>query len=227
MPLRLPSTSSLRRTPTPTPPASRTRSLHTTSSLSARLIPRPHRPYTFTQLLTLSDGSTFLHRTTSPVPVYRSTRDARNTPLWNPSNAKMANSESDEAGRLRAFRRRFGRGWDAQADPGQEVLDAAGNVGEVEGVRVEQARKGQSPSTTPGVPADQQEGAKLKAKSAAAKQMDGAQPQSSSWTGDEEEGDSDNLMDLISEAGSESARVGPKGGVVSAKTAKAPKSKKK
>lgn len=87
---------------------------HTTKR-NATLIPRPHRPYQFSQLLTLSDGSTFVHRTTSPLPVYRSGRDARNNPLWNPSNKKLANVEEDEAGRLRAFRRRFGRGWDAEA----------------------------------------------------------------------------------------------------------------
>lgn len=36
----------------------------------------------------------------------------------------MANVEEDEAGRLRAFRRRFGRGWDAELEP--EVLGQAG-----------------------------------------------------------------------------------------------------
>lgn len=86
-----------------------------TQTRHATLIRRPHRPYTFTQLLTLSDGSTSLHRTTSPHPIYRSVRDTRNTPMWNPSNAKMAAVEEDEAGRLRAFRRRFGRGWDASS----------------------------------------------------------------------------------------------------------------
>ncbi|KAL8733856.1 MAG: hypothetical protein Q9166_001844 [cf. Caloplaca sp. 2 TL-2023] len=80
----------------------------------ATLIRRPKRPYTFTQLVTLSDGSTFTHRTTSPAPVYKSTKDTRNTMLWNPSSQKLLNVEADEAGRLRAFRERFGRGWDAE-----------------------------------------------------------------------------------------------------------------
>ncbi|KAL8695004.1 MAG: hypothetical protein Q9218_000476 [Villophora microphyllina] len=80
----------------------------------ATLIRRPKRPYTFTQLVTLSDGSTFTHRTTSPTPVYQSTKDTRNTALWNPSSQKLLNVEADEAGRLRAFRERFGRGWDAE-----------------------------------------------------------------------------------------------------------------
>ncbi|KAF2838528.1 hypothetical protein M501DRAFT_1004272 [Patellaria atrata CBS 101060] len=80
----------------------------------ATLLRRPKRPYTFTQLITLSDGSSFLHRTTSPIPVYRSTKDIKNSPLWNPSSKKLLNVEEDEAGRLRAFRARFGRGWDAE-----------------------------------------------------------------------------------------------------------------
>ncbi|KAF2737991.1 hypothetical protein EJ04DRAFT_80564 [Polyplosphaeria fusca] len=94
----------------------------------ATLLRRPKRPYTFTQLVTLSDGSTFLHRTTSPVPVYKSTKDQRNTPLWNPSSQKLLNIEEDEAGKLRAFREKFGRGWDAEgtgkdADPADHLLD--------------------------------------------------------------------------------------------------------
>ncbi|OGM46933.1 mitochondrial 54S ribosomal protein YmL36 [Aspergillus bombycis] len=79
----------------------------------ATLLRRPKRPYTFTQLITLSDGSTFTHRTTSPAPVYRSTRDTRNSLLWNPSSSKLMNVEEDEAGRLAAFRAKFGRSWDA------------------------------------------------------------------------------------------------------------------
>lgn len=88
----------------------------------ATLLRRPKRPYTFTQLITLSDGSTFLHRTTSPLPVYRSSKDTRNNVLWNPSSQKLLNVEEDEAGRLRAFRARFGRGWDAEAvEEGEQV----------------------------------------------------------------------------------------------------------
>ena len=81
----------------------------------ASLLRRPKRPYTFTQLITLSDGSSFVHRTTSPASVYKSNKDARNNPLWNPSLTKLLNVEEDEAGRLRKFRARFGRGWDAEA----------------------------------------------------------------------------------------------------------------
>ncbi|KAF2752226.1 hypothetical protein M011DRAFT_391915, partial [Sporormia fimetaria CBS 119925] len=81
----------------------------------ATLLRRPKRPYTFTQLVTLSDGSTFVHRTTNPMPIYKSTKDTRNTPLWNPSSQKLLNVEEDEAGKLAAFRAKFGRGWDAES----------------------------------------------------------------------------------------------------------------
>ena len=86
----------------------------------ATLIRRPKRPYTFTQLITLSDGSTFTHRTTSPQPIYRSTKDTKNSPLWNPSSQKLLNIEEDEAGRLRRFRKRFGRGFDVEAAASEE-----------------------------------------------------------------------------------------------------------
>ncbi|OMP85882.1 54S ribosomal protein L36, mitochondrial [Diplodia seriata] len=97
----------------------------------ATLLRRPKRPYTFTQLITLSDGSTYLHRTTSPAPVYRSTKDIRNHPLWNPSSQKLMNVEEDEAGRLRAFRARFGRGWDSEVheDPEQVGIHSPASWG--------------------------------------------------------------------------------------------------
>ncbi|EPE32432.1 hypothetical protein GLAREA_07565 [Glarea lozoyensis ATCC 20868] len=82
---------------------------------NATLLRRPQTPYSFTQLVTLSDGSTYLQRTSSPAPIYRSTKDTRNHALWNPSLDSLKNIEQDEAGRLRAFRDRFGRGWDLDA----------------------------------------------------------------------------------------------------------------
>lgn len=102
----------------------------------ASLLRRPKRPYTFTQLVTLSDGSTFVHRTTSPAPLYKSTKDTRNTPLWNPSSQRLLNIEEDEAGKLRAFREKFGRGWDAERmdrgeqEKGDSLVDLiSGRVG--------------------------------------------------------------------------------------------------
>lgn len=104
----------------PTTPSSTT--FICTQCRHATLLRRPKRPYTFTQLITLSDGSAFMQRTTSPAPVYRSTRDTRNTLLWNPSSTKLMNVEDDEAGRLAAFRAKYGRIWDANtpAAPAEE-----------------------------------------------------------------------------------------------------------
>ncbi|KAG9231080.1 hypothetical protein BJ875DRAFT_346964, partial [Amylocarpus encephaloides] len=96
----------------------------------ATLLHRPQRPYTFTQLITLSDGSTYLSRTTSPAPVYRSTKDTRNHALWQPSNSSLKNVEQDEAGRLRAFRDKFGRGWDL--DSAGEEKGEAGQQAELQ-----------------------------------------------------------------------------------------------
>ncbi|MCJ1271357.1 hypothetical protein MMC22_011257 [Lobaria immixta] len=87
---------------------------HQTQTRCASLLKRPKRPYTFTQLVTLSDGSSYTHRTTSPASVYKSNRDTRNTALWNPSSQHLLNIEEDEAGKLRSFRNKFGRGWDAE-----------------------------------------------------------------------------------------------------------------
>ncbi|KAI0471981.1 hypothetical protein GGR56DRAFT_677835 [Xylariaceae sp. FL0804] len=81
----------------------------------ATMIRRPKRPYAFTQLVQLSDGSTYTVRTASPHALYRSVKDSRNHLLWQPSERSLRNVEADEAGRLAAFRGRFGRSWDAGA----------------------------------------------------------------------------------------------------------------
>ncbi|KAF1839637.1 hypothetical protein BDW02DRAFT_5046 [Decorospora gaudefroyi] len=86
----------------------------TTQVRHATLLRRPKRPYTFTQLVTLSDGSSFTVRTTSPQPVYKSAKDIRNSPLWNPSSQKLLNVEEDDAGKLAAFRAKFGTAWNAE-----------------------------------------------------------------------------------------------------------------
>lgn len=95
----------------------------------ATLIPRPRRPYTFTQLVQLSDGSAYTVRTTSPQPLYRSTKDTRNTLLWQPSEKSLKNVELDEAGRLAAFRERFGRAFDAAQQDGGAAVDGEGEAG--------------------------------------------------------------------------------------------------
>ncbi|KAF5006994.1 hypothetical protein FDECE_6642 [Fusarium decemcellulare] len=86
----------------------------------ATFIPRPRRPYTFTQLVTLSDGSSYTMRTTSPLPIYRAAKDTRNTLLWQPSEKSLKNVELDEAGKLAAFRERFGRAYDSGTGEGEE-----------------------------------------------------------------------------------------------------------
>lgn len=121
----------------PLPTTSTTRLTTTTSrrpfscsaSLSARLIRRPRRPYTFTQLIQLSDGSTYTARTTSPQPLYRSTKDTRNHVMWQPTEKSLRGVEHDEAGRLAAFRGRYGRGFDIQGEgEGEEGSAEAGGA---------------------------------------------------------------------------------------------------
>lgn len=89
-------------------------------------MPRSRRPYTFTQLVQLSDGSTYTMRTTSPAAIFRSTKDTRNHALWQPSDSSLRNVEVDEAGKLAAFRARFGRSWDVDAPESKEEVEASG-----------------------------------------------------------------------------------------------------
>lgn len=105
---------------TPSPSSLRVHARHAT------FIARPRRPYKFTQMVRLSDGSTYTMRTTSPEPLYRPTKDTRNTLLWQPSEKSLKNVELDEAGRLAAFRERFGRGFDAGSgeDGGSDAAEA-------------------------------------------------------------------------------------------------------
>lgn len=50
----------------------------------------------------------------------------RNHPLWQPSLNSLRNLEDDEAGRLKAFRARFGRGWDLEiADEEAQAVEVA------------------------------------------------------------------------------------------------------
>lgn len=116
----------------PLRPSSTSFSVHNSSCLRtqtrhATFIPRPRRPYTFTQLIQLSDGSTYTARTTSPLPLYRAAKDTRNTLLWQPSEKSLRNVELDEAGKLAAFRERFGRAYDAAAVEGEAKGEAKGD----------------------------------------------------------------------------------------------------
>lgn len=112
-------------------PLTAARPLSTTPALSARLIRRPRRPYHFTQLVQLSDGSTYTCRTTSPHPLHKSTKDTRNHILWQPSDRSLQNVEHDEAGRLAAFRGRFGRGFDIQEGEEREAKEEVVDLGDL------------------------------------------------------------------------------------------------
>ncbi|KAL9055042.1 MAG: hypothetical protein Q9162_003807 [Coniocarpon cinnabarinum] len=183
-------------------------------------------------------GSTFLHRTTSPAPVYRSTRDTRNNPVWNPSNVRMANVEEDEAGRLRAFRRKFGRAFDAREGmPAPAQTEESGADDEVVGTREEEgtmmeiragdARRGRK---SEGRVSRQEDGdvevdGKIggdRPPAAAGKQQKEADPAgqglgtTQAWG--EDFGEDDNLMDLISSAGKEEGRPGGLKGEVRSST---------
>ncbi|KAI0434585.1 hypothetical protein F5Y09DRAFT_235772 [Xylaria sp. FL1042] len=126
LPLALPRrpTASLPLSPLTQPHNPSTTPSHTplsyTPSRAATLIRRPRRPYAFTQLVQLSDGSTYTMRTASPLGMYKSTKDTRNHALWNPNEKSLQNVEVDEAGKLAAFRERFGRGWDSVAETATE-----------------------------------------------------------------------------------------------------------
>lgn len=116
---------------------------HAGQARHASFVARPRRPYTFTQLVQLSDGSTFTVRTTSPAALYKSAKDSRNHILWQPSEKSLRNLEVDEAGKLAAFRERYGNAWNLEAPsaPAQEAeqqqqqqpeKDTAAKEGEVQ-----------------------------------------------------------------------------------------------
>lgn len=68
-------------------------------------------------------------RTSSPLAMYKSTKDTRNHLTWQPSDKSLKSVEVDEAGKLAAFRGRFGRGFDleAESEEGQDSATAAGD----------------------------------------------------------------------------------------------------
>lgn len=93
------------------------------------------------QLVILSDGSAYTQLSTSPRGVVRSAKDVRSHPLWNPTLHKLMKVEEDEAGRLQAFRGRYGRGWDNAGTPGEK-----GQVGgEKEKKKKGKKKKGEEP----------------------------------------------------------------------------------
>lgn len=125
----LPSSTSALLSSTPRPTASRIARQTTQQQVRhATEVVRPKRPYTFTQIVQLSDGSTYTTRSTSPAPVHRSTKDTRNHLTWQPSESSLKNVELDEAGKLASFRGRFGTMYDLadESDAADASAAAAG-----------------------------------------------------------------------------------------------------
>ncbi|RDA85275.1 hypothetical protein CP532_2343, partial [Ophiocordyceps camponoti-leonardi (nom. inval.)] len=104
----------------PTLQTSRLRSPLLQQTRNATFIPRPRRPYIFTQMVQLTDGSTYTVRTTTPNPLYRPAKDTRNTLTWQPSEKALHNLELDEAGKLAGFRGRYGRSFDITFDKSKD-----------------------------------------------------------------------------------------------------------
>ncbi|KAK7212971.1 hypothetical protein V2G26_020149 [Clonostachys chloroleuca] len=64
-----------------------------------------------------------------PQPLYVATKDTRNTLTWQPSEKSLRNVELDEAGKLAAFRGRFGTAFDGKQD-GEEGSEGGGDLTE-------------------------------------------------------------------------------------------------
>ncbi|KAJ1675055.1 hypothetical protein EV182_002026 [Spiromyces aspiralis] len=90
--------------------------LRTTLNTAKRWKPRPTNPpdptlqfergpELFHQRIVLSDGSSFVLRSTSPRPQIKLSKDTRNHPLWNPQSELGL---KDESGFLGSFQRRYG-----------------------------------------------------------------------------------------------------------------------
>lgn len=186
----------------------------------ASFVARPRRPYTFTQLVQLSDGSTFTVRTTSPQALYKSAKDSRNHILWQPSEKSLRNLEVDEAGKLAAFRERYGNAWNLDGpgapapgpvdgrQPGKEKED--GEKG-VEGEKQAQEKQDAAAATTKG--GDQ----------ARAQKPEAAEPPAAAAT--QEEDAYDSLVDLISMYAKEDKNTA--GGLSAKAQARKDKAKKK
>lgn len=74
------------------------------------VLPLPVVPK-FAQTIIRSDGSSFVHWTTSPKSLVRLTRDTTNNPLWNTANwanDRTLDEENGSTGRMGRFNRKFG-----------------------------------------------------------------------------------------------------------------------
>jgi hypothetical protein len=159
----------------------------------------------------LSDGSTFTVRTTSPLALYKSAKDSRNHILWQPTEKSLRNVEVDEAGKLAAFRERFGTAWDLEDPAARQQQEAA--------AAVEASEAGEKEVKAEKVEGKQKGDKKVEAKGAApvaeAPTQEAAAP----------EDPFDSLVDLISSYATEDKNI--KGGLSAKDQAKKDKSGKK
>ncbi|KAL2169582.1 hypothetical protein VTG60DRAFT_5894 [Thermothelomyces hinnuleus] len=193
----------------------------------ATFVPRPRRPYQFTQLVQLSDGSTFTMRTTSPLALYKSAKDSRNHILWQPTEKTLRNVEVDEAGKLAAFRERYGTSWDLEAPPSAAAATAAEAPagGKQEGAQAGSAAdvassSSSSSSKEAGKPAGEDKGDGKKAEDKAAEPA-----QASTQQAAPAEDAFDSLVDLISAYATEDKNI--KGGLSAKDQARKDRSGKK
>ncbi|KAI0315215.1 hypothetical protein OF83DRAFT_373223 [Amylostereum chailletii] len=108
-----------------------------------RKLPNPVVPQ-FPQKVIRSDGSSFIHWTTSPRSLLRLTRDVTNAPVWNISilTGEGAQEESATTGRLGRFNRRFAQeevDWMAEAEgpDGPAPVKERAKVEEEKGTKAE------------------------------------------------------------------------------------------
>ncbi|KAL2015560.1 hypothetical protein VTK56DRAFT_5236 [Thermocarpiscus australiensis] len=177
----------------------------------ATFVPRPRRPYMFTQLVQLSDGSTFTVRTTSPTALYKSAKDSRNHILWQPTEKSLRNVEVDEAGKLAAFRERYGNAWD---------LDRPDSAAKEEPPQQQQQQEAEKQKAT-----GEDKGGKPDNERASAQEKPQAQAQAPAAEPVKEEDPFDSLVDLISAYATEDKNI--KGGLSAKDQARKDKSKKK
>lgn len=78
-------------------------------------MPKPFVPH-FPQRVVLSDGSSFLHYTTSPRGLFKMTRDTKNHSLWNAFvTTEGEELEGKTTGRMGRFSKKF-EGMDISVD---------------------------------------------------------------------------------------------------------------
>jgi hypothetical protein len=185
----------------------------------ATFVPRSRRPYQFTQLVQLSDGSTFTVRTTSPLALYKSAKDSRNHILWQPTEKSLRNVEVDEAGKLAAFRERYGTSWDLD---GPAAPAAAADAAAKPAADAASKEGGEKAAAAVGKKGAEEKGDKKQVDAKDAKPAAAAQAPAEAAAPSEDPFDS--LVDLISTYATEDKNI--KGGLSAKDQARKEKKKK-